>query len=244
MSDLSALQVALRGLGVDLRTELERYRRARHASGLVPTAPSLPDDYLASSEQLLQHIATNDSMGAAPEKKRRRVSPLFLVGIAMVVGAIGLLVRGLQRQPTQLIAGPSAPLTSADEPAPPTPNLTQSADLSLGLAALPHVEPDVEVRDNSSPLPDRPERSAPAAAPAEEIVAAAPDLEADFFYVTLDYSQTNLLQVRQWIPDAFVVKFPAGNRIQAGAFYRRDQAERAAAQLQQHDLAAAVYRPE
>ncbi len=236
MSAPSALQVALGGLGIDLQAELTRYRRARCVGELAPVAPTLPDDYLASSEQLLQQIAASE-----PPPRRRR--PWAVASAAAIVCALGLLSRSLRHPAAIPVVGPASPATG---------KLTASTltaadridDISAGLAALPHIQVPADAKPANTSQNDGEVSPEISLRPTSELaVAARPDLEANFFYVTLEYSASNLARVREWVPDAFVVKFPAGNLIQAGAFYRRDRAEQAVEQLRQHQLVATVYQP-
>lgn len=243
MSNPTALQTALRGLGIDPQAELERYHRACRASSLVPVAPPpaspapLPEDYLASSEQLLQRVAASEPPTALPHQPRRhRIGPLAIAGAVMTAIAVGILAFGLQRRASV----PAIATQPQDEPSPaslmPIPYLAGDAGIPLNAATLAQIETKT------------PTSAEPAAQPkAEKVpgpISARPDLSANYFYVTLEYSRANLQGVRQWVPDAYLVKFPIGDRIQAGAFYRRDQAEEFAQQLQQRGLPARTYKPE
>lgn len=235
-SDRLPLEAALRGLGIDPQAELERYHRACRSTSIVPIAasppPVLSEGYLASSEQLLQSVAANTPLPRSP----RRPGPFAIAGLTVTAAAVSVVAIGLQRQPTppKTALAPSAETVSTastTDPAIPVPYLASEVDVPLNVATLAQIEP-------VSPELDRPQDSSSA------IIAATPNLEADYFYVTLEYSSALLERLRQRIPDALVVKFPVGNRIQAGAFYRHDQAERMAQQLQQDGLPARVYRPE
>ena len=234
-SHLSPLETALRGLGIDPQAELERYHRACRSASIVPITPpppptALPEDYLASSEKLLESLAASPPPHQAP---RRRPGPFAIAGVAMTAAAIGIFILGLRRQPVTPIATAPHPEDNATTTtaAIPVPYLASGVDVPLNVATLAQIEPTAATAANVK-------NDEPA------IIAATPDLSADFFYVTLEYSSARLEQVRQRIPDALVVKFPAGNRIQVGAFYRQDQAERMAQQLQKDNLPASVYRPE
>ncbi|MEO0948899.1 MAG: hypothetical protein AAFY11_12295 [Cyanobacteria bacterium J06641_5] len=240
-SDRPSLEAALRGLGIDPQAELERYHRAcRHSASIVPIAASpppvlpedLPEGYLASSEQLLQSVAASTSLERSP----RRPSPLALSGLAVAAAAVGVVAIGLQRRatpPKTAVAPPAAEKVSTAA-AIPVPYLASNVNVPLSVATLAQIEPV----SPEPPVPPVSQGQAP------NVVAAAPNLDADYFYVTLEYSSALLERVRQRIPDALVVKFPVGNRIQVGAFYHQDQAERMAQKLQGYDLPARVYRPE
>lgn len=237
MSDLSALQAALRGLGIDPQAELERYRRTQQVNGgLVPAPAASPEDYLASSEQLLQQIAANEPQPMSAGRQRLRFSPLLLASAVTIAGTVGLLFRGLRQRSVSPVAAVRPATVSPARPRALLLDPQDPGNLSRGPAALPHVK--LPARS------DGPESDRASAGAAATVAAARPDLEAGFFYVTLEPTDADLAQVRQWIPDAFVVQFPIGNRIQAGAFHRREQAERAARQLQDRGLPATVYQPQ
>jgi hypothetical protein len=99
-----------------------------------------------------------------------------------------------------------------------------------------------------SPSPVAPARpTARSSQPSPTEVATRPTQPAAsgrYYYVTSDYSgDRSLEQARQAVGDAYVRNFPAGARVQLGAFSDEARARELAQQLAQQGVSAQVYNP-
>lgn len=146
--------------------------------------------------------------------------------------------------PPKPVAKPVLPPPSASVPV-PTPVLPapatqpsvvpppQPANTTLGTVQMQPSEPP------QSP----PETPSPEAAPPPE-VAAAPQADAGLYYVVVNDSRDRTLeQVQSVVPDAYLRDFPAGTRIQLGAFSDQAGAEKWVQELKNQGIAAELYQP-
>ncbi len=70
------------------------------------------------------------------------------------------------------------------------------------------------------------------------------ELNKKYYYVFVEYKgEKTLLTARKVIPDAYLVQFPAGKRIQLGAFINKEDANRLVRKVQPMGISASVYEP-
>lgn len=211
-------------------------------------ADSIPDDYLASSEQLLRNLAAEAESGAIDDEPvarpwyRHLVTPLGVGAVLITIvsgGLLGLLLvtsgsldrwlkpdsRQGDRATDESSQTPEAidiPVELETETPPQSAPEDGFIDIN-NLATLPNVVANPE-RATETPVP--------------------PPEDADFYYVVVEYSSDRTLAAtRAIVPDAYVVEYPAGVKIQAGAFERQEDADRFANLLQQQGIEAGVYPP-
>lgn len=99
------------------------------------------------------------------------------------------------------------------------------------------------------PAPSAPATPPPAQAAPPPLVAlpstAAPAQAAPNYYVVTDYTgDHSLSNARSAVGEAYVRNFPAGARIQMGAFEQQSSAEALVQDLQQQGISAEVYHPQ
>ncbi|HEY9760970.1 MAG TPA: SPOR domain-containing protein [Trichocoleus sp.] len=174
-------------------------------------------------------------------------------------------------QPGTVSATPSAPTPTAAQPPTPTsaqPRTVVTAPTTISqipVTVPPRVQaaparPSRPAAAGSAPATPAPSRPAPAVtvapqpappvqsapaplpAPADEPAAAQP-AQPNHYVVTDFTGDQSLSTARSAVGDAYVRNFPAGARIQMGAFSDESSAETLVQELQQQGIPAQVYSP-
>ncbi|ERN40780.1 hypothetical protein KR51_00027690 [Rubidibacter lacunae KORDI 51-2] len=246
-------------------SSLVRHPQADDFNKLNQSVESIPDDYMESTEQLLRNLADSPTAENFEEfelegeaiaiEKRSSFTPLGVVGIALIL-ATGTLIGAISIDTDVWQRWRNSSDSSAPEPPPLTaasgsssgstpitqPDLASGEFVDLQLDRLSNLKEDGE----SAPPPTPAEAAVPPQATATVPVAAAPAPAANsnWFFVVVPYSGNSAFQsTRAVVPDAYLVNFPVGVRIQVGAFRRQDEAVAHVAQLARQGIAAEVYRP-
>jgi hypothetical protein len=137
---------------------------------------------------------------------------------------------------------PLPQVTLAPQEQAPAPAANSHGLENLSSALLPSSnQPAPATPATGQPLPE-PVVPSPAAPPG----AAEPyePVAGEYYYVVTDYSDPRSLEkARQVVADAYTREFPAGVRIQLGAFNDAATAKTLVEQLQRQGLSAKVYRP-
>ena len=138
---------------------------------------------------------------------------------------------------------PQVTLAPQEQTPPPAANSNGLENLSQAL--LPSSN-QAEPPATGQPLPEPvvPSQKTPSvAAPPPAAEPYAP-VEGDYYFVVMDYTDPiNLEKAQQVVADAYLRQFPAGVRIQLGAFNDAATAKTLVEQLQRQGLSAKVYRP-
>ncbi|WP_017717140.1 SPOR domain-containing protein [Kamptonema formosum] len=118
---------------------------------------------------------------------------------------------------------------------------------NLSAALLPgsnQAEPAAPATGQPLPAPVVPAQTAPSAAAPPPAAEPYVPVEGDYYFVVTDYTDpTSLEKAQQVVADAYLRDFPAGVRIQLGAFNDAATAKTLVEQLQRQGLSAKVYRP-
>ena len=207
------------------------------------TDPAL-DDYLESSEVLLQHLDT-------PIAKRRPLDDSvslkwfgWAAGVTLILSLLAaFFLQNMFKAPANKKTTETAPQVQAEPkvvPPSPPPTQTKVEGPDLTKKEFPTVNPS-----NISSLPT-PE-PAPAPSPPESSTSTSSPSPTDNttpgrqYYVVTNYTnEASLDSAKQLIPEAKVVNFTAGTRIQLKQFSNEAEARTAAAQLQQQGLAVEI----
>lgn len=264
----SATSLATLKVGDSFTSSVRSFNLAEPAESshfLLPTTPTspTPNDFLASSEALLQNLAP-----LTPAQTRHWSQKLLTPwGIAAAVTVVvSLLVAAFnlyQRSEERPISADLSPQNSSVEssttsPASPSPqaktttvpDLSQQEFVDLNLKNLSQVpptasKPQLATRPASSPrskLPVKSQRSRPTT---RINVPSAPKVEdTSYFYVVTPYlGQTQYSQIQAIVADAFLANFPEGTRVQVGAFDNSRDAQTLVRSLKAQGISAMVRRP-
>lgn len=217
------------------------------------TDPAL-EDYLESSEVLLQHLDT-------PIAKRSLDESVSLKWFSWAAGATLILSLFAAFFLQNMF---NAPTTKSPEEADPsdrtnpeniqtsTPQPTIEPKVEGPETTDPKVEgPDLTEKEFPSVNPENlgslptPQPSTPTLPPPEASTPPAPEASnittGRQYYVVTNYTdETSLVTAKQIVPDAQVVNFTAGKRIQLKQFSNEAEARTAAAQLKQQGLAVEI----
>ena len=143
--------------------------------------------------------------------------------------------------------------------APPS-SVGSGSTQDLAKALLPpEIQPIPALPTVVGPPPAKPTTQTPAAAPkpaasaqktpsasasTAKVVANSAQLRKGLYYVLVNYdSDRTLAKVRQIVPDAYVIQFPKGARIQIAAFYTASEAQALSQDLQKKGISASAYQP-
>ncbi|MBW4495764.1 MAG: SPOR domain-containing protein [Oscillatoria princeps RMCB-10] len=129
----------------------------------------------------------------------------------------------------------------------PSPAANSNGLENISAALLPGSnQAETAAPATGQPLPEPVVRSPAAPSQAAPPPAAEPyePVAGDYYFVVTDYSDPmSLEKAQQVVADAYLREFPAGVRIQLGAFNDAATAKTLVEQLQRQGLSAKVYRP-
>lgn len=233
---------------------------------LLPTfnASAAPDDFLASSEALLQLAPPPSQTDHWPHKW---LTPWGIAAIAAAVTVtISLLVAGFnlsqnrKKQPesadtvsnaqtsAQLLQPKVAPSSAKIAT---VPDLSKQEFLDLNLTNLSRVSPTAST-SHSPPISQITTTHSTQSIKPQMLhsatrltVPSAPKVkEIGYFYVVTPYfGETALQQIQAVIPDAFLANFPEGTRVQVGAFNNSQDAQNMVRFLKAKGISVIVRRP-
>ncbi len=229
-----------------------------------------PKDYLESSEALLKAgTASVDE----PQPANVSKGWVIAAGVGLVLSLIGaylILNPGLwqqfRSQPTAVNPSPPTPAPTTPTLAGPSLDQKEFKDLNIGNLSQAQASPSTNAVPGattpSSTLPSPQPTSSPglsqsvslsppqtAAAPASPSPSPAkpqalPAGSDNFFYVVTEYSGEPAFQkARQALPNAFLVNFQEGTRIQFGAFLDMGSAQALVQSLKNRGVGATVREP-
>lgn len=140
---------------------------------------------------------------------------------------------------------PQVTLPPQETAPPPAANSNGLENLSAAL--LPGSnQAETAAPATGQPLPEPvvPSAAAPSAAAPPPAAEPYEPAAGDYYFVVTDYSDPmSLEKAQQVVADAYLREFPAGVRIQLGAFNDAATAKTLVDQLQRQGLSAKVYRP-
>lgn len=289
------LQAALSSLNVNLEEELNRFRQEQNQrqeitlSSPPPPPPSpplqsslvrgtqetpesdVPQDYLASSEELLRSLEELEEWEVSPPPQETTptqetestqknapsptfswrsylLTPLGVAGIAIfflsgILLSMMLINLGQNRFSTSDPSDPSAP--NKQTPASPETESPQ--------------EQTTESNEESASvsIPNRPDltkdefieldvENLVEAEPQDEVpVAEKPSCGGNFYCVMVENpDETQYQRTRQFAPDSYLREFPGvGQVLQVGAFDRESRAQELQQQLEAQGIASVIYDP-
>ncbi|MBD0267040.1 MAG: hypothetical protein ICV77_01975 [Cyanobacteria bacterium Co-bin8] len=156
---------------------------------------------------------------------------------------------GAEAKPANTAAAPPTPT-----PAPTAPTVAIRTPVTVPATIRPVQAPRAPAPAAAAPVAPQPAAPTPAPqpqsappplpSPSPQPVAAAP-AAAPSYYVVTDYTgDQSLSNARDAVGEAYVRNFPAGARIQMGAFEQQSSAQDLVQNLQQQGISAEVYAPE
>jgi cell division septation protein DedD len=226
---------------------------------LQPDLNSNPNDYLESSEALLKNVGTARDDQPQPAKVGR--SWVIAAGVGLGLSLVGAyLILNPQLLPRFQAESAAVDPSPAAPPAPttatlPGPSLDQKEFKDLNIGNLSQAQPSpsanptavtspgipstIAIPSPSAPLPTP--QTAAASPTAAQAVPAGSD---NFFYVVTDYSgEPAFKKAQQALPNAYLVNFKEGTKIQFGAFIDLESAQALIQALKSRGIAATVRQP-
>ena len=230
--------------------------------------PSI-EDYLESSEALLQHLEDSDAAVPPPPPQPPsnpvRVWSLVAVVALMMLGCVGFVIAtttGLFKRPpakspqsAQVTTTPKTAVADADRPAPSPsatsvtpkgPDLSSKEFVELNLSNLGQVDPQTRPEPTPAPGATAPSVALPSVAPSPPAAGstpapASPPAGTRSFYIVTTYTgDASLAQAKQVVPNAYVATFADGQRIQLGTLYDFEKAKEMAQGLREKGLDASI----
>jgi hypothetical protein len=253
-----------------LEAELDAIADDAHFQALTRSLlqPDLnPKDYLESSEALLKNV------GAAEQPRPTTVSQGWVIaaGVGLVLSLIGAyliinpgLWQQFRSQPAAENPSPAAPSPATATLSGPSLDQKEFKDLNIGnLTQVPASPPtnaapgavtpsSASPQSTSSPdlsqsvsLPPPQTAAAPASpSPSPTTPQAVPAGSDNFFYVVTEYGGEPAFQkARQALPNAFLVNFQEGTRVQFGAFLDMGSAQTLVRSLKNRGIETTVREP-
>jgi hypothetical protein len=154
--------------------------------------------------------------------------------------------------PNSALPGSSSDISSALLPSQGQPQTIPSTVAPLApLPALPTVAPTnpsklSSVKSNPSLAPTTPatKQNSKASSGVTQPAASPASAKGTFYYVLMNYgSDRDLAQAKTIVPDAYVERFPEGQKIYMGAFKRESQAKTLLDTLKKQGINASIYHP-
>jgi len=281
------LQAALSSLNVNLEEELNRFRQEQKQrqgttlspplpppsnpqsqSSLVretPPAPDSPEDYLASSEELLRSLEEWEilpSQETAPTQETQSSQKndpsgtsswrSYLLTPLGVAGIVIFFLSGILLSMIFINLGQNK--FSASSPRKPLPPEKQSPEAPT---ESPSKNTTTSNNDNSASIPNRPDLAKDEfieldvdnlveADPLKEVpVSEKPSCGENLYCVMVENPDPTEYQItRQLAPDAYLREFSGvGQVLQVGAFDRESRAQQLQQQLEAQGIASVIYDP-
>ena len=234
-----------------------------------PATNRAPSGYLESSEKLIASLnevpPMPEPVDISPKPKRRTVSLLAGATLGLFGLVAGLGVSYLLSTPSlmQRVASffnredETAVIASSDTFDPPGPDLSQREFVDLEIDNLSSLQMSPDPLDpaanpNGSALPGRPSNNQLPPIEGQPIPTppASGEIQASIvptgvtYYVTVPFTtQQDLVNVRQFVEEAFVRSFSDGNRIQIAAFDNPQDAQQFVSDISAQGITAFVYGP-
>lgn len=154
--------------------------------------------------------------------------------------------------PNSALPGSSSDISSALLPSPGQPETIPSTVAPLApLPALPTVAPknpsnlsSVKSKPSLAPTTPATKQNSKASSGATQPAASPASAKGTFYYVLMNYgSDRDLAQAKTIVPDAYVERFPEGQKIYMGAFKRESQAKTLLETLKKQGINASIYHP-
>lgn len=241
-----------------LESDLDAIAQDEHLQTLTRSLHN-PEDYLASSEALLRNVRPNDQTLTQPNWRTVLLSPRSLVpGLALLgsLFCIYLLVKPDLTPSVQVAIPPIPPPVPSPSPSPSLqqPDLAAKEFLPMNMGNLSRLQPTTSPAASPQVAPGtattRPSPSPTSVASSPPPVAlkslpGAPVGNDEYFYVVTDYTGPAALEQAQKVfPDAYVVNFKEGARIQFAAFEDNPSAQNLVLSLKRQGIVAKVRRPQ
>ncbi|MBW4553566.1 MAG: SPOR domain-containing protein [Aphanocapsa sp. GSE-SYN-MK-11-07L] len=216
-----------------------------------------PKDYLESSEALLKNVGT--ARAEQPQSATVNRGWMLAAGLGLALSLAGAylilnpeLWQRFRAEPVAVNLSPAAPsLPSPTTATLPGPSLDQKEFKELNIGNLSQAQPSpaattaASAGSSASPaaLPS-PQAAAPTASPAPRPTAAQAAGSDNFFYVVTEYSgEPAFKKAQQALPNAYLVNFKEGTRIQFGAFVDLESAQALVQSLKSRGIEATVRQP-
>ncbi len=214
-----------------------------------------PKDYLESSEALLKNVGTAENDPPPPAKVGR---PWVLAaGVGLILSLAGAylilnpeLWQQFRPQPVAVDPLPPAPPLPSTATL-PGPSLDQKEfkDLNIGTLGQTQASPSTGTTSAGSAVnPSTLTPAAPSQAATPSLASSPTAAQAagsdNFFYVVTEYSgEPAFKKAQQALPNAYLVNFKEGTRIQFGAFVDIESAQALVRSLKSRGIEATVRQP-
>lgn len=214
-----------------------------------------PKDYLESSEALLKNVGT--ARAEQPQSATVNRGWMLAAGMGLALSLAGAylilnpeLWQRFRAEPVVVDPVPAAPsLPSPTAATLPGPSLDQKEFKDLNIGNLSQTQPSPATGTAASPGNSAspaalPSPAAPTASPAPRLTAAQAAGSDNFFYVVTEYGgEPAFKKAQQALPNAYLVNFKEGTRIQFGAFVDLESAQALVRSLKSRGIEATVRQP-